>query len=193
MADVERDRITRGRRRFRLLAVGAVVVLAIAGFVIGAITGGDELPSWRGNPPGWAENAGLALVGLGLLGEAGWFVYGYRSGRFKANRESRIWAVSWSRRRELAKQVRRDEPAAGEDPAVLRNVAEQMAGGRWLLGLYACMMLFFAGQALSRYSWFWTVLLLVMAALFVVAAVSIFRDARRAEAFLRHRPVGGGD
>ncbi|MFC0008037.1 hypothetical protein [Micromonospora siamensis] len=193
MDDSEQGRITRGRRRFRLLLIGAGLVAAILGFVIGAVTGGDELPGWRGDPPGWAENLGLGMVALGLLGDVGLLVYGHRSGRLKANRESRLWALSWSRRRELARKIRRNEPAAGEDPAVLRNVAGQMAANRWLIWVFVCLMLVFGGQALSRYSWFWLALTLAMAAIFVVAAISVLRDARRAEAFLAAHPADSVD
>ncbi|MBY8873120.1 hypothetical protein K7640_14890 [Micromonospora sp. PLK6-60] len=181
----ERAEIRRGRLRFQVLMVGAGVLAGALFVLVLALTGGPALVKGSQDPPAWAETAGPVLMVVGLLAEVGVFVWAWRRGLLKANRRSRLWALPWSRRRELTRQVRRGTPAAGEDPVLLRHTAEQMVAARWYPGLLGCLLLMLAGQALSAFSWFMLGTFLAAFACFGAAAVLMTRDARRAEAYLR--------
>lgn len=180
----DRRRIRRGRRRYLLLVVGATVAF---GALLGACAGlGWYDMTWEREPPRWADVLGMVLACTGLVSFFGVLIYGLRTKQFRANRNSPLWALSWSRRREVMRQVRRGGEVADEELPLLRHTAERLAAQRALLGLLASQVIMFAGQGLMRWS---PTLLIVYVPLFAVAAPLIVRDVRRAEEFLRTHPA----
>lgn len=71
----------------------------------------------------------------------------------------------------------------------LRHTATQLVGQRWLIPMFAGLVIMYVGQALLQWSRLGLAFLIVFAPLFAVAVVQTIRDARRAEAFLRAYPV----
>lgn len=187
----ERARIRSGRRRFLLGVFGALFVFAVASFLVGLLQarGDSSFLFADGEPPTWAGVVGVVLAVLGLLVEVAALVWAVRSGRYRAGRDSALWAVSWRRRRELARQVRRDVVHTDEELPLLRRTAGQMARQRWLVVLFAGLVTMQLGQALLQYSMVPLVLFLLPAVLFVPAGWQTLRDSRRAQVFLRAHPA----
>ncbi|HEX7746918.1 MAG TPA: hypothetical protein VF462_16870 [Micromonosporaceae bacterium] len=136
---------------------------------------------------------GLVLAGLGLVVVVAVFISAVRADGFRADRHSPLWAVSWSRRRQLAWTIRRGGEVPEEDLPLLRHTAELLAGQRWLIGLFVGLAIIYAGQSLLQWSPFRLALLPVMVSLYAVAVVLALRNARRGEAFLRAHPAPGED
>jgi hypothetical protein len=189
----ERRRIQRARRRFLLLVMGTASVVAAVGAAVFISLGGYESDVWHREPPGWVEVLGMVLVAVGSVFEIGAIVYAIRSGRYRANRDSRLWAVGWSRQRELFRQVRRGGNMAADDLPLLRHAAEQLAGQRWLIVFFGGLLIINLGQAFIQWSPFHAVLLVVLVPLLPVAVASTLRNVRRGEAFLRAHPTPGED
>lgn len=189
----ERRRIQRARRRFLLLVMGTASVVAAVGAAVFISLGGYESDVWHREPPGWVELLGMVLVAVGLVFEIGAIVCAIRSGRYRANRESRLWAVGWSRRRGLLRQVRRGDDVAAEDLPLLRDTAEQIAGQRWFTPFLVGLVIANGGQALINFSPVWLTLFVVLVASLPVVLARMLRDIRRAEAFLRTHPAPGED
>ncbi|MGW4293391.1 hypothetical protein ACWEH1_10100 [Micromonospora chersina] len=186
----QREGIRPGRRRFWLLGAGTVLVFVLVSLLVGLLAEGFAASWWRrGDPPGWLEVTGLVLVVLGLVLEIAALVGIVRSGSHRADRESRLWAVSWRRRRELARSVRRDVVDSPDDLALLRATAAQMARQRWLLPLLGGLVALNVGQGLLSFAPIWIFLIGFTAVMFAVACRQVPRDARRGEAFLRAHPV----
>ena len=186
----EKRPIRRGRRRFLLRVLGALAAFAVVSFLIGlfAAQGGSFFRSAHGEPPGWAEVAGPVLMIVGLLVEVVGIVRGVRSGRYRAGRESRLWAVDWRRRRELTRDVRRGVIGAEEDLPLLRHTARQLVNQQWLVLPFAGLVTMQVGQALLHWSVFWLVVGVLAAAMLALVGWQAVRDARRGEAYLRAHP-----
>ncbi|QLQ38216.1 hypothetical protein [Micromonospora robiginosa] len=186
----ERQEIRRGRRRFRLLLAGTIVAFALVSFLLGALADGFW-DTWleRGDPPGWAEVTGEVLMALGVVIEIVALVQMFRSGGYRANRKSRLWAVDWRRRRELVRAVRRGVVESPDDLPWLRATAAQLAGQRWIVLLLAGLATTNLGQGLLSFAPIWLVLLGLTGVMFGIACWQAPRDARRAEAFLRRYPA----
>ncbi|WP_431877200.1 hypothetical protein [Micromonospora marina] len=189
--DRERREIRRGRRRVRLLLVGTVLVLTLVSLLSALMTDGTFPGSWleRGDPPGWLEVTGLVLVVLGAVLEIGALVSMVRSGSYRADRESRLWAVSFRRRRDLARAVRRGVVDSADDLQWLRATAAQMVRQRRFVPLFGGLLTMNFGQLLLSLAPIWFVLLGVAGVAFGLACGQILRDAPRAEAFLREHPA----
>jgi protein-S-isoprenylcysteine O-methyltransferase Ste14 len=188
----ERRRIQRARRRFLLVVMvtaGAVAAVAVAAF---AWLGGYESDVWDGEPPWWAAVLGVTLAVVGLIVQIGALVWVVRSGRYRANRDSRLWGLSLSHRRKLVRQVRRGGDAP-EDLPLLRHTAEQMAGQRWFIALIGGLALMNSGSALMLWSWAWLAFSTAIVSMVAIALALTLRDARRGEAFLRAHPAPGRD
>ncbi|WP_431942721.1 hypothetical protein [Micromonospora marina] len=189
--DSERQEIKRGRRRVRLLLVGTVLTFVLASLLVGLMADGAFPGSWleRGDPPGWLEVTGLVLMVLGAVLEIGALVWMVRSGSYRADRESRLWAVSFRRRRDLARAVRRGVVDSADDLQWLRATAAQMVRQRRLVPLFGGLMTMNLGQLLLSLAPIWFVLFGVTGVGFALACWQILRDAPRAEAFLREHPA----
>ncbi|MGR6322470.1 hypothetical protein Q2K19_13260 [Micromonospora soli] len=185
-----RHRIRRGRRRFLLGVFGTLLLFAALSLLVGLLATSDAstVVFRDGQPPAWAETTGIVLAILGLLVEVVALVWAVRSGRYRAGRKSALWAVSWRRRRELSRQVRRDVVRTEAELPLLRHTGRQMAGQRWLVVLFAGLVTMQLGQALIRYTPASLMLFVAPAVLFVLAAWQLLRDARRGDAFLRAHP-----
>ncbi|MET9303165.1 hypothetical protein ABZX66_27975 [Micromonospora aurantiaca] len=186
----ERHEIRRGRRRFRLLLVGVALVFALVSLLVGLMAGGAFPSSWleRGDPPTWMTVTGGVLTVLGLVLEIVALVRMIRSGTYRADRESRLWAVSISRRRELARAVRRGVVDSPSDLPWLRTTAAQMIRQRRFVPMIGGLVTMNLGQILLSLTPMWFVLFGVTGAMFAFACGQILRDAPRAEAFLREHP-----
>lgn len=189
--DSERQEIKRGRRRFRLLLVGTVLTFVLASLLVGLMAEGAFPSSWleRGHPPGWLEVTGLVLVVLGAVLEIGALVSMVRSGSYRAGRESRLWAVSFRRRQDLVRAVRRGVVDSADDLPWLRHTAAQMSRQRRLVPLFGGLVTMNLGHLLLSLAPIWFVLLGVAGVAFGLACGQILRDALRAEAFLREHPA----
>ncbi|MEU4792093.1 hypothetical protein AB0F95_20540 [Micromonospora tulbaghiae] len=188
--DSERREIKRGRRRVRLLLVGTVLTFALASLLVGLMADGAFPSSWleRGDPPDWVEVTGLVLAVLGLGLEIVALVRMVRSGSHRADRESRLWAVSFRRRRELVRAVRRGVVNSADDLPWLRTTAEQLIRQRRFVPLFGGLVTMNLGQLLLSLAPIWFVLFGVTGVMFAFACWQILRDAPRAEAFLREHP-----
>ncbi|MFI7072338.1 hypothetical protein [Micromonospora sediminicola] len=188
--DPERREIQRKRRRFRLLLVGTVLAFALVSLLVGLTAGGAFPGSWleRGDPPGWVEVTGGVLAVLGLVLEIVGLVGLVRSGSYRADRESRLWAVSFRRRRELARAVRRGAVDSPDDLPWLRTAAAQMVRQRRQIPIIGGLVTLNLGQLLLSLAPMWFLLFGVTSVMFAIASWHILRDAPRAEAFLREHP-----
>jgi hypothetical protein len=189
----ERSRIQRGRRRYLLLVMGTASVAAAVGAAVFISLGGYESEVWHRDAPEWAEVLGMVLLVVGVVIEIGALVYAYRTGRYRADRDSRLWAVARSRRRQLVRQVRRGGDVAPEDLPLMRHTAEQMAGQRWFAPFTVGLVILNGGQALINFSLAWLALSVVLAATCPVVLAQTLRDVRQGEAFLRAHPAPGED
>ncbi|GAB3075116.1 hypothetical protein GCM10027186_33860 [Micromonospora schwarzwaldensis] len=182
--------IRRGRRRVRLLVVGVVLAFALVSFLVGLLAEGFAA-TWleRGDPPAWLEVTGGILAVLGLAVEVVALIRMFRGSSHRAGQESPLWAVSWRRRRELARAVRRNVVASPEDLPWLRTTAAQIVRQRRLLPLFGGLLTMNLGQALLSLAPIWLALIGITGVMFGIACWWILRDARRAEAFLRAHPA----
>ncbi|MGW3619449.1 hypothetical protein [Micromonospora arida] len=182
------DRAGRKQRRLRLI-LGFVLLLAVVGaLAVGVAMGGQNTGIFDGEPPRWASNVGRVLVILGVIVEVAAVVWAVRTGRHRAARRSPLLTLSWSHRRRLARQVRRGTPGADEDPALLVETARQFADQRWFVVLVGGLAMTSVGQAFLGFAPFFAVIGGLLLVIWTVLTVSVLRNARRGEAFLRDRP-----
>jgi protein-S-isoprenylcysteine O-methyltransferase Ste14 len=186
----EQHQIRRGRRWFRALVVAVALGVGIAAVVLVSLFGTTSSSAWEGEPPGWARVLGAVLAFVGLVVEISALIYAFRTGRYRASRDSRLWGLSLSHRQKLMRQVRRGGDAP-EDLPLLRHTAEQMAGQRWLIAFIGGLALMNAGSALMHWSWAWLAFSTGIVSMVAVALALTLRDARRGEAFLRAHPEPG--
>ncbi len=189
--------LRRGRRRALLLMVAVIVGAAVIAALLGVLLPAsgifaEESRFWDGDPPDWAGVLGLVVCLTGLVGMVGGFWWLARSGYYRRNSRSRLWAESWSRRRHLVRQVRGTAAPRDEDRPLLPGVAEQLVDQPKFLLPFGGLTLIQVGQALLQ----WAPAFLLLAAILVVLlaglAVSSFRGARQAEAFLAGHTDGAG-
>lgn len=182
------DRAGRKQRRLRLI-LGFVLLPAVVGaLAVGVAMGGQNTGIFDGDPPRWASNLGRVLVILGVIVEVAAVVWVVRTGRYRASRQSPLLALSWSRRRRLARQVRRGTPEADEDAALLVETARQFVEQRWFVVLVAGLAMTSVGQAFLGFAPFFAVIGGLLLVIWAVLTVSVLRNARRGEAFLRDHP-----
>ncbi|MFI5835368.1 hypothetical protein ACIA5A_17005 [Micromonospora sp. NPDC051300] len=186
----ERQEIRRGRRRFRLLLAGTIGAFTLVSILVGWLAEGFPA-SWleRGNPPGWLEVTGRILAVSGLVLMIVTLIRMVRGGGYRADQKSPLWAVSARRRRALARGVRRDMVASPDDLPWLRATAAQMVRQRWVVASTGGLLTMNLGQALLSLAPIWLALMGIMAVMFGIVCWQVPRDARRAEAFLRHHPA----
>ncbi|MGW5081904.1 hypothetical protein [Micromonospora echinospora] len=167
-----------------------MVVSALVSLLVGLMAGGVFPSTWleRGDPPAWMAVTGEVLVVLGLVLEIGALVVMVRSGSYRADRESRLWAVSLGRRRELTRAVRRGVVGSPDDLPWLRTAAAQLIRQRRFVPLFGGLVTMNLGQVLLSLIPMWFVLFGVFGVMFTLACWQILRDATRAEAFLREHP-----
>ncbi|RKN38891.1 hypothetical protein [Micromonospora endolithica] len=170
--------------------MAVIAVGLLGGFVAGLLNLFDTDSSlFEGDPPGWARIVGLVLLAVGLVVVFGGFVWLLRSGRYKRNAQSPLWALSWSRRWSLGRQVKGKAPVRDEDRPLLREVAEQMAGQRAHFVPFAGLIVTQFGQAFLQWAPFWSVMAAVLGIVGVLGLVATRRDERLAREFLRRHPA----
>ncbi|MER7458997.1 hypothetical protein [Micromonospora sp. NPDC126480] len=175
----------RGRRRFLLLILAVVVVTGVAGFALaasGVLDGVSHVI--RGEPPAWAEIVGLVICVLGLAAAIAAFWYLVRSGIYRRNARSRLWAESWSRRRRLVRQVRGTAPYQPEELPLLQRTARQLIDQPKLLLPLAALGVLQTGQAFLQWSPYFAAVAGFLLVGLMVAGLAARRDVRRARAFL---------
>lgn len=177
--------VRRGRRR-RLWLLAAVLPIGVLTGVLLARYGDSPLPGFE--PPAWAGAAGLSLIVAGLMMEGVAIAFAVRSGRYRDNRRSPLWAMSGRQRRAVLRQIRRNAPAPDSDPAQLRAVARLMTQQRWYGFVVGGLVLVQLGLAVQNFSVPWLVLAAVAAVLLVTAGWLLLRDAARAATFLADHP-----
>lgn len=182
------DRTERGQRRLRLILLLVLLPAVVGALAVGVAMGGENTGIFEGDPPRWASNLGRVLVILGIVLEVAAIVWVVRTGRHRAARRSPLLTLSWSHRRRLGRQVRRGTPEAGEDPALLAETARQYANQRWFVPLVAGLAMTSVGQAFLGFAPFFAVIGGLLVLIWVVLIVSVLRNARRGEAFLRNHP-----
>ncbi|MEV4718362.1 hypothetical protein AB0J94_14355 [Micromonospora noduli] len=182
------DRAGRKQRRLRLI-LGFVLLPAVVGaLAVGVAMGGQNTGIFDGDPPRWASSLGRVLLILGVIVEVAAVVWVVRTGRYRASRQSPLLALSWSRRRRLARQVRRGTPEADEDAALLVETARQFVEQRWFVVLVAGLAMTSVGQAFLGFAPFFAMIGGLLLVIWAVLTVSVLRNARRGEAFLRDHP-----
>ncbi|MCG5441142.1 hypothetical protein NIE79_000077 [Micromonospora sp. NIE79] len=164
----------------------------VGALAVGVVMGGQNTGIFEGDPPRWASNLGRVLMILGLIVEVAAVVWAVRTGRYRASRRSPLLTLRWSARRRLARQVRRGTPEADEDPALLVETARQFAGQRWFVVLVAGLAMTSVGQAFLAFAPFFAAIGGLLLVNWAVLIVSVLRNARRGEAFLRAHPDLGG-
>ncbi|WP_433535990.1 hypothetical protein ACQPZK_29380 [Micromonospora sp. CA-249363] len=167
--------------------------LLLLGGLCGALTVGVALGSentgvFDGDPPSWATNLGGFLLLAGLVIEIVTIVWLVRRGGSRADRTSTLWRLSWSRRWTLSRQVRRDDPAPGEDVVLLGETARAMIEQRRSSMILIGVMIMSVGQAFLTFAPFFTVTFALLALLAIWLYVFAILAARRAEVFLRTHP-----
>ncbi|MBG6069191.1 hypothetical protein [Micromonospora ureilytica] len=160
----------------------------VGALAVGVAMGGQNTGIFDGEPSRWASSLGRVLVILGVVVEVAAIVWLVRTGRYRAARRSPLLTLSWSHRRRLARQVRRGTPEADEDPTLLVETARQFAGQRWFVVLVAGLAMTSVGQAFLGFAPFFAVIGALLLVIWVVLIVSVLRNARRGEAFLRDHP-----
>ncbi len=183
-----------GRKQLRVrLILGFVLLPAVVGaLAVGVVMGGQNSGIFEGDPPRWVSNLGRVLLILGVIVEVAAVVWAVRTGRYRASRRSPLLTLSWSHRRRLARQVRRGTPEADEDPALLVETARQLAGQRWFVVLVAGLAMTSVGQAFLAFAPFFAAIGGLLLVNWAVLIVSVLRNARRGEAFLRAHPDPSG-
>ncbi|WP_146763262.1 hypothetical protein [Micromonospora noduli] len=160
----------------------------VGALAVGVAMGGQNTGIFDGDPPRWASNLGRVLLILGVIVEVAAVVWVVRTGRYRASRQSPLLALSWSRRRRLARQVRRGTPEADEDAAFLVETARQFVEQRWFVVLVAGLAMTSVGQAFLGFAPFFAMIGGLLLVIWAVLTVSVLRNARRGEAFLRDHP-----
>jgi F0F1-type ATP synthase assembly protein I len=184
------DRVERGQRRLRLILLFVLLPAVVGGLVVGVAMGGENTGIFDGDPPRWASNLGLVLVLLGVVIEVAAAIWLVATGRYRSGRQSPLIGLSWSHRRRLDRQVRRDAPESNEDRALLVETARQFVGQRYLAVLCAGLLMTSIGQVFVGSAPFHTMIGGLLGLIWVVLIVSVLRNARRGEAFLRnHRDL----
>ncbi|MGW5556428.1 hypothetical protein ACWER9_04270 [Micromonospora sp. NPDC003944] len=160
----------------------------VGALAVGVAIGGQNTGIFDGEPPRWASNLGRVLVILGFIVEVAAIFWAVRTGRFRASRRSPLLTSGWSHGRRLARQVRRGTPEADEDPALLVETARQFAGQRWFVVLVAGLAMTSVGQAFLVFAPFFAVIGGLLLVIWAVLILSVVRNARRGEEFLRDHP-----
>ncbi|MFE9194213.1 hypothetical protein ACFYL6_31860 [Micromonospora sp. NPDC007208] len=182
------DRTGRGQRRLRLILLLVLLAAVVGALAVGVAMGGQNTGIFDGDPPRWASNLGLVLVILGVVIEVAAAVWVVGTGRYRSGRQSPLIGLSWSHRRRLDRQVRRDTPEADEDPALLVETAKQFVSQRYLAVLCAGLVMTSVGQVFVGFAPFHGMIGGLLLVIWVVLIVSVLRNARRGEAFLRAHP-----
>ncbi|MET8257571.1 hypothetical protein [Micromonospora sp. NPDC005205] len=178
----------RSGRRLRLILAFVLLPAVVGALAVGVAMGGRNTGIFDGDPPGWASNLGLVLVILGVIVEVAAAVWVVRTGRYRSARHSPLIGLGWSRRRRLDRQVRRDAPEADEDPGLLVETARQFVNQRYFAVLCAGLLMTSVGQVFVGFAPFHAMIGGLLLVLWVVLIVSVVRNARRGEAFLRAHP-----
>ncbi|MGC4866786.1 hypothetical protein ACLQ3B_15290 [Micromonospora sp. DT53] len=182
------DRAGRQPRRLRLILLLMLLAAVVGALAVGAAMGGRNTGIFDGDPPRWASNVGRVLVILGVIVEVAAVVWAVRTRRYRAARQSPLLDLGWSHRRRLARQVRRGTPEADEDPALLVETARQFVDQRWFVVLVAGLAMTSVGQAFLGIAPFFAMTGGLLLVIWAVLIVSVLRNARRGEAFLRDHP-----
>ncbi|MFI6232202.1 hypothetical protein ACIBD9_01415 [Micromonospora sp. NPDC050784] len=182
------DRTGRGQRRLRLILLLVLLAAVVGALAVGVAMGGQNTGIFDGDPPRWASNLGLVLVILGVVIEVAAAVWVVGTGRYRSGRQSPLIGLSWSHRRRLDRQVRRDTPEADEDPALLVETAKQFVSQRYLAVLCAGLVMTSVGQVFVGFAPFHALIGGLLLVIWVVLIVSVLRNARRGETFLRAHP-----
>ncbi|MFG1896603.1 hypothetical protein ACGFIP_21610 [Micromonospora zamorensis] len=178
----------RGRRRLRLILLFVLLPAVVGGLAVGVAMGGQNTGIFDGDPPRWASNLGLVLVIVGVVIEMAAAIWLVATGRYRSGRQSPLIGLSWSHRRRLDRQVRRDAPEADEDRALLVETARQFVSQRYLAVLCAGLVMTSVGQGFVGFAPFHALIGGLLLVIWVVLIVSILRNARRGEVFLRNHP-----
>lgn len=177
----------RGQRRLRLILLFVLLPAVVGGLAVGVAMGGENTGIFDGDPPHWASNLGLVLVIVGVVIEVAAAIWLVATGRYRRTTVAPD-RLSWSHRRRLDRQVRRDAPEADEDRALLVETARQFVSQRYLAVLCAGLVMTSVGQVFVGFAPFHALIGGLLLVIWVVLIVSVLRNARRGEAFLRNHP-----
>jgi hypothetical protein len=178
----------RRSRRSRIIRITVIIAAPILGFALALLwaKSGWELPS-AGEAPDTSglEVAGLVLVVCGFVMVILGLVWQIRSRQFIPAWRSPLVNLSRKDRKELIRLIRRGEvPSAGREE-LARYLATRMKGQYpHLLRLAGAGVLLYSGQALIDGNAIYTWAIAVLVALFLVTAVNMVRDLRRASHWL---------
>lgn len=190
--------VRRGWGRFLLLVAALTVagtvtaVVAVFWTVALASSGVSTEASrfWRGDGPDWADLVGFLLCFAGVAWVGGNFWWLVRNGYYQRNARNRIWAESWSRRRQLIRQVRGTAARRDEDRPLLPLVAEHLINQLKFLPPLCGMALLQVGQVFLRWAPGFVLIAVLFVGTLTVGAVVSFQSARRARAFLTEHADG---
>ena len=140
--------MTGQRRRWFLVYVGLVVFVAGVTFGVLRASGAGHQQSASHDATGPLAWLGLTLLIAGLLIEIAAFFWAWRTGEWRVGFRSPLWAVSFSERRRIGKQVRGKAAHAPEETPFLIAVATTGLGLRWLFGVFAGVAVGQMGQLL---------------------------------------------
>ena len=174
------DRVRLGRRR-RVLVLAVTLVVVTPAAVYAAVRFGGSVA--RAEPAPWATWLGLGLSLVGLAFQITALVRAFRSGVVRANRGSRLWALTSRQRRRVLQQVRGRRPVAPDEVAFARDVAETLRSQGWLLQVAVGLMLIQGGQAL-QHAGLPRVAFAIVAVGMVGAGLLLLRDQRLERRFL---------
>ncbi|WP_435205330.1 hypothetical protein [Micromonospora sp. bgisy143] len=171
------------RIRWLLLLAGLCGALTV-----GVALGSENTGVFDGDPPSWATNLGGSLLLAGLVIEIVTLVWLVRRRGSRADRTSTLRRLSWSRRWDLSRQVRRDDPVPDEDVVLLGDTARAMIEQRRSSTILVGVMIMSVGQAFLSFASFFTVAFALLASLAIWLYVFTIHGSRRVEVFLRTHP-----
>ncbi|MEU5906826.1 hypothetical protein ABZ780_20945 [Micromonospora sp. NPDC047467] len=188
--------VRQGWGRFLLLVVALTVAGTAVVVILTAVLAESGFPSgdsrfWHGVRPDWAGVVGflLCVAGVACLGGGAWWLM--RNGYYRRNARARVLgAESWSRRRQLAQQVRGTASRRDEDRPLLPVVARHLIDQPKFLPPLCGLALFEVGQAFLQWAPFFVLIAAFIVGLLAVMAILSFRGARQARAFLTEHADG---
>ncbi len=184
------------RRRRLTLLFWAAVILAVAvgaGVVLAAWArqGGSSGPSAAPRIASWRPILGAGLFGLGIVVEIVVVIKRTSAGDLGAGWRAPTLVLHRDQQRELTAQLRGRAPI---DPLLLplvRSAAVRISRQRTVLGLWVALPLLFLGIAIQSDRVVGWVLAGSVTVFYVIVALTMARDIRRAEVFLDRHSANG--
>lgn len=186
-----RRRIRQRKILFWSLLGGSLLLGLVVAFVVALLAGGHR--QHHTEVPLWQAIAVIAFSAAGVVIEAIALFVMWRSGQLRNRWYTPMSALSRPQRRELTRQVLGKAPADRARLPLARDLAERTTlTTRYLLLVFAGMVLILTSQLLSRPTGWALWLLLPAVATWFVAVPLAIRQGRKVRRFLDEHPADDG-